>query len=780
MMRISLKNIFLFFIFLQSSIANASDLNTQGKDFWVSFLPNWPNSTPKLEILIAGQRPCTGTATNPKTGWSTSFSVTPGVVTSVVIPNNEGLMDKENKVEHKAIHVTTTDDVSLYASNFFTQSYDVCNVLPTAILADNYIAQSYDVGFTAAQGPLYSKMLIVATENGTKITVDPKGGLKGVFPPFKKKEIKLNAGECYMFISAGGDISGTSVNVKNGKKVAVFSGGDTQIPYNGCCYDAVFEQCVPLAYWGRHFVVTASAMRTKDVVRITSLSQGCRISVDGKFKKKLGAKQFYEFKLDGTKKEAVYISASSPVSVCVYLTSASMGGIMGDPSMVYINPIEQQMDKVTFGSYNTAVSKYHFVNIVTQTNQVHGMTLDSVSIASEFKPVPKKKELSYARVSIAHGSHTLESTNGGFVAHIYGLGEYESYAYTIGANSKVLNQFDEEGNLIVSNIPDEIEGIEDTTDIATNGKTPLTYSHTDTLPTVSIAGLTIEKIKRGEKANGVINNSKNLVINPERYDISAESDYDYLFDSIEVDVEGDSISLILHPRSEWCDCFVPKRLKASVILVPKSDEGGDARRIIIPVVIPVIKDHSWLENCLWVLLLLGTLLLFILYLLFLMRKCRFKKNATITPTYYDHYGNRREAGKIYLRKEGFGHWFARWFLPSDECSTLIFDKPTTSIRFIASNSQDVVNIPRDNIDTTKIRISGYNPKGDNFSKDPIKLVNHGRIYVQKSNGTDDGYLTFNSGETSDGTGYRLFFSLLIFAAAAIILVLLVMMIRGLL
>lgn len=755
------------------------EVNTQGRDFWVSFMPNWPGATPKLEILVSGRNPCSGIATNPLTGWSTSFTVTPGSVTSVVIPNSEGLMEDMNKVERKAIHITTTDDVSLYASNFFDQSYDVANVLPTAILMDNYMALSYNVGATAAQTTLHSRLLIVAIENNTEIIIDPKGGLAGVFPPYSKKSITLNSGECYLCISARGDISGTTVNVKNGKKVAVFSGGDTQIPYDGCCYDAVFEQCIPMAYWGRHFVVTSSAMRSVDIVRITSLAHGCRISIDGKHRKTLGAGKFFDYKLQGDKKEAIYISASSPISVCVYLTSASWGGMMGDPSMVNINPIEQQMDKVTFASYNTAVSKYHFVNIVTQTNQVQSITLDGASIASEFKPVPKKTEMSYARVSIAHGSHTIETTNGGFVAHIYGLGHYESYAYTVGSNSKVLNQFDEDGNLILSNIPDDVDDSDNTSDgTELEEEMPPTYSHTDTLPAIEFGGLSLSELKRGGETRGIVEDPNGLIHDPDIYDITADSDYDYLLDSIDVTIESDTIILGIHPHSQWCDCFIPKRLKVEVIMVPNSDEDTNAGRIVIPISIPIEKENTWLSRCLWVLILIGALLVFVLYLLALMRKNRFKKNAMVTPVYYNYYGNKvNDQGGTKLRKNGFWAWFARWFLLGDERNTLSFDSPEASLQFVAADSNDVVDIPKGGIDSN-MHINGYNPNNDPNPKEPVKLGDNGKVEITDS-GNIIGYLIFSSGDHNDGHSYRLFLGILTLLSALAIVVLIVMMIRGL-
>ena len=763
----------IFWLLLLVYITNAQNVNTQGNDFWVSFIPNSASPEPKLEILVAGQRSCTGVATNPLTGWSTSFTVTPGLVTSVVIPTSQGMVEKENRIERKAIHVTTTDEVSLYASNFVTQSYDVANVLPTAILKDNYIAQSF---YSGPVSNMNSKMLVMAVENNTEITVDPSGGLRGLFPPFTKKKITLNAGECYLFISARDDISGTSVNVKDGKKVAVFSGGETQIPIDGCCYDAVFEQCMPMAYWGKHFVVTASAMRTKDVIRITSLSSDCRISIDGKHRKTLGAKKFFNYTLNGEKHEAIYISSTKPISVCLYLTSASMGGIMGDPSMVNINPIEQQMDKVTFCSYNTAVSKYHFVNIVTQANQVKGMKLDGQSIASEFKPVPKKKDMSYARVSIPHGSHTIETSSGGFVAHIYGLGSYESYAYTVGSNSKVFNQFDEEGNLIFSTIPDDPDDASDDKDA--KNEMSLTYNHTDTLPATNMENISIEVLKRGDTTNGNINDPGGLTMDPDRFDITTESDYDYLFDKIEATISRDTVYIKFHPRNDWCDCFVPKQIKVNVILVPKTDEGDGTGRVVIPTVVPVTKENPWIVSCLWVLILLTVLLILILYLWALLKKNRFKKSARIVNTYMEMRGSLvRETepqSGIRLRQKGIIPWIYRWLVPiRDERRTIPWQTPAAGpITFVAAKSKEIVNITRESFNPHIMRMADYDPDNlDQTRERLLKMDDTIRVY---QNSRYQGRLEYISGGTNDEKIYRLVISIFIGFSLVTIIILLIL------
>jgi len=780
-MRIKAFYMFLLAIWMPTMAAidgEAQTISTMGQDFWVSFMPNSASPTPKLEILIAGQQSCTGAVTNPLTGWSDTFSVTPGVVTSLVIPNSEAMVESENKVEHKAIHVTTTADVSLYASNFVDASYDVANVLPTSVLKDNYIAQSY---YSGPQSNMNSKLLIVAVENNTEITVNPRGGLRGVFPPLVKKVITLNAGECYLFISAIDDISGTSVNVKDGKKVAVFSGGEIAVPNDKCCYDLVFEQSVPMAYWGRHFVVTASAQRSIDMVRITSLASGCRISIDGKYRRTLGAKKYFDYKLDGSKKEAVYISASSPISVCVYLTSADYGGIMGDPSMVNINPIEQQMDKVTFASYNTALSKFHYVNVVTLTAHVKSMTLDGASIASEFQPVPKKKELSYARIGITHGSHTLETADGGFVAHIYGLGNYESYAYTVGSNSKILNEFDEDGNLILNTIPNEFDELDEPDGNLEDDSPEPVYVSSDTLPIVKCDSISLVMLKNGVETKGILENWNDDIEDGTIVDVVAESGDSYLLDPLEPEIVGDTIILSVKASNNWCDCFVPSQIEVDIIVSYESNEGLKKR--VVPMTIPINRERSWLSRCLWVVLTITGLLLFVLYLRALLRKRRFKKSARIKHSYMELRGGRYVESElqdgIRLREKGFVAWVKRWLVPfPDERRTppMWLTPPAGSITFVAAKSKEVVDIKKQVLDSDKLRMEGYDPDSDDDDKDTVEMDTI-RVYRQKRY---EGRLEYDSGSKDDEKHYRIIICVLIMASILVIGALILLMIKGLL
>lgn len=281
------------------------------------------------------------------------------------------------------------------------------------------------------------------------------------------------------------------------------------------------------------------------------------------------------------------------------------------------------------------------------------------------------------------------------------------------------------------------------------------------MPTVNLGTLTFDELKSESISFSIRDSVTNKALNPKLFDISFDIENDLLYEEPVMHIENDTIIVLeVRPKGEWCECFFPKSLDIKMISTPKAsaaeEYGKIYRKTVYPLHIDVVKGRSWLSRCLWVIITLIALILFFIYLQSLMKKRRFKKNAKITTTYYDYYGNIQDAGSIFLRKDGFGAWFARWFLPNDERRTLSFDKPTTSLRFVAADSPDVVNIPKTgNIDPVTMKISGYDPKKDLHPKVPVKLGNLGKINVKKNDGNDDGYLTFNSGTASDGTVYRI-------------------------
>ena len=102
-----------------------------------------------------------------------------------------------------------------------------------------------------------------------------------------------------------------------------------------------------------------------DHVRVMPLENNCQIYKDGIWVQTLNAGQIYDFTLSSSNSTA-YLETSTPA--CVYLFMGSAGDYDGDPSMVVINPIEQMVENITFGTYSTTYTNTHYVNIVTEAS----------------------------------------------------------------------------------------------------------------------------------------------------------------------------------------------------------------------------------------------------------------------------------------------------------------------------------------------------------------------------------------------------------------------------
>ena len=412
------------------SVGKAQVVTTEGRDFWLAFLPNY--SPGSLSLIISGQVATTGTVSISGTSWTQTFSVTPGVVTNVTIPSTYELSSNET-VGQYAVHVTSRAKISLYASNYMSATYDITNVLPTNALQNKYVLQTFGVTLSN------NEFCIVATENNTVVNIRMSASSTGSLTPTQTSSVTLQRGNTYL-VRSQSDISGTTVWTNDCKPFAVFVGNVcAQVP-NGCAYcDHLYEQAIPKLCWGRKFGVTTSKTRTLDILKVTAASDSTIVSWgDSTFM--LNALQSRTITLNSSTSPGFYLEGSKPLLVYLYLSGSTCGGTNGDPSVTIIHPIEQQVSSITFSTFNTSIIDSHYVNIVTKTAYANNIFLDGTRIATtQFNTLSGNNNYSYARLSVTNGSHTISSPGGAFVAHIYGLGLAESYSYAAGASIDPIN-----------------------------------------------------------------------------------------------------------------------------------------------------------------------------------------------------------------------------------------------------------------------------------------------------------------------------------------------------
>ena len=448
---------FFFTLFLGIEMLMAQAPSTRGVEFYASFMKNGYRTCnrgsedyEKITIIASAQKACTITVSNPNTGWQTTATVNTNGVININIPYFQAYCEYSEFIENKGLYITSTDTISLYIANEATNSFDASNVLPANVLGSEYVIQTYG-SYAPNNTCMYvdqGAFLIVATENNTTIDITPSKTTdlgKAANIPFT---ITLNRGQTYQVFSEPnmvygdtGDLSGSIVQARDCKKIMVFNGSVlTGIPYgqdNG--YDHIFEQAMPTIYWGKKFVITSSLNRSGDFVRVTALENNTTIRRNNVPLATINAGDMHEFFLSGTDISA-FIETSRPCAVYLYqTTSAYDRSASGDPSMVWIAPVEQQIKEIPFATFSANSVTNHYVNIVTTTNNVNSIRLDNNNISALFSPVTGAPEYSYARISISMGTHVLRS-NAGFTAHVYGFGNVRGYAYSIGSSAIDLNR----------------------------------------------------------------------------------------------------------------------------------------------------------------------------------------------------------------------------------------------------------------------------------------------------------------------------------------------------
>ena len=494
--------------------------STEGKDFWVTFMRADQNDhsdasdkAVTLALTVSAKKECDVTFTNPNTGETTSRHLAAGSIEEVAFYTGDAGTAARTRtdgqkaivtcytyypdsVDNSAIQVTSTDTISLFASNRRSKSFDATNVLPTPSLRDEYLIQAVPPSDHGGS-PQGTHFCIIATENNTVVDYCPtvetiaiteaKNKLAYVGGPdsihlltpeeqmfalyqFGKDTLHtptLNKGQVYYiwtgnYSGNSADLSGTWLKARGQKKIAVFQGAPhTNLPDQIRDRDHLFSQAMPVAYWGNTFVITASMTRGRDIIRVMAREDGTEVYINGDLKHTFNfasnPKRTFEFEIGkkgvqctdknhkGTLPDPLvadsscFITTSCPAATHLFMVSNTYDdNPVGDPAMVWVNPIEQRINDITFATYGS--SNTHYVNVVTDNNGVASMKLDGKDISADFHPVSGSDNKWYfARKKITYDTHRLTG-NEGFIAHVYGYGDKESYGYSAGGSTKSLSQ----------------------------------------------------------------------------------------------------------------------------------------------------------------------------------------------------------------------------------------------------------------------------------------------------------------------------------------------------
>jgi gliding motility-associated-like protein len=440
------------------------DFSNRGKEFWLGygnhqemFLQNRQG----MDVYITGDEATTAIVEIPGTGFSRSVNITPNQVVAVTIPQN-AILDMEGR-SNLGIHVVAERPVVVYAHIYFASVSGATLVLPVSTLGREY----YSINFTQVAQPSvnsnsYSYFFVVATEDNTTVEITPSATTVGGRAAGVTFTETLNRGQVYQVLSLT-DLTGSeirSVNAGGGcKKIAVFSGagriGIGCASANQISSDNLFQQAYPSSTWGRRYITVPSAGRPRNFYRIIRPDPTAVVRVNGRvIAPNLFTNNFYH-QIETT--ELQVIESDKPIMVAQYFTTQNCGeptGI-GDPEMIFLNPLEQTINDVTLTSMrliqpqNTQNNR-HYINVVLKNlpQVIQSFRVDGAPY-SAFTPLPQDPNYAYAQIPVQEGTHRL-LCDSGFNAIAYGFAQTESYGYSAGTNLRDLFQFITVNNVLGS------------------------------------------------------------------------------------------------------------------------------------------------------------------------------------------------------------------------------------------------------------------------------------------------------------------------------------------
>ena len=461
----SLPFLIAFFAF---SAIRAQDFSNKGKEFWIPYsyhvgMSGGVGSNVAMTLYITSD--VTTTYTVEIFGGATlqAGTINAGQVVTCVVPNTN-FINTAGIFNNKTVRVLAEKPVVVYS--YITQSAvsgaTVC--LPTNVLGNEYYSMNYTQVSNSANANSY--FTIIAVEDNTTIEITPAAATTNGWTAGSVNTITLNKGQIYQVLGTvnntpsgglynGVDLTGSKIrSVSSGtsscKRIAVFSGAGKMKIGTACSggansSDNLYQQLYPAGSWGRDYLTVPSYNRPINFYRIMKKDPATNVYLNGTLipAASFVNNRYYEF----TGNVPNRITADQPVSVAQYFTTANCSSNPNpyDPDMIVLNPVEQNISKVTLVSSNlVAANPQHHIHVVMPNGGtgISSFRIDNNPIpASSWVVHPQNPAYSYAYLAnVTQGYHTLKSDSG-FNAMAYGYANAESYGYSAGANVKDLYQY---------------------------------------------------------------------------------------------------------------------------------------------------------------------------------------------------------------------------------------------------------------------------------------------------------------------------------------------------
>ncbi len=455
----------LAFISVISITTYCQDFSNKGKDFWVgygfhvSMGLNGINTGGNYQMVlyIATDSATTVTVSCPGNGYSATYNIPANTIFQTATIPKSGAQDCRlfsEGVSSKGIHVVATKPVVAYA-HIYDQSVSGATVLfPTNTLGKEYYSINFEQRSNANNANCF--FYVIACDTGTtSVEITPTAATSGGWAANTTHTVNLAQGQVYNVMGTvtgnnGVDLTGSLVKsiasgTGNCKKIAVFSGaGKLSIKCpntgNGSTSDNYMAQAFPKAAWGKKFLTVPTLRYDSNYYRICVSDPTTIVKVNGVVQSGLIGNFYYQIK----NRTPNLIEGDKPITVAQYISSQNECGGTGDgdPEMIYLSSVEQNISRVILYSTQNFNIGSHYLNVVLPNSgtAISSFRIDGATPSTPFVVHPQNPAYVYLQQSVSSGQHIVTSDSG-FNITAYGYGPAESYGYNGGTNIRDLLTF---------------------------------------------------------------------------------------------------------------------------------------------------------------------------------------------------------------------------------------------------------------------------------------------------------------------------------------------------
>jgi hypothetical protein len=424
------------------STVSAQEVSNKGKDFVLTFLPNFDTSvTLELHLTGANTEVTIHYPMNNPT-FTETVTVSAGDIEIVTIPTGAANNWTTNDPSENAVRAFADDEFVAYMVNRRQFSTDASLALPVEAMNTEYFVVSYPSTLVGADR---SQFAVVAAFDNTTIEITPTAAM-GTTAAGDTRVITLDRGESFLgqanTSGVAGDLTGTLIT--GSRPFGMTSGNKcTNIPSNASYCDHIFQVAPAAQTWGNFVPVANLPLRPQgSVYRVIATEDDTELSFNGTVVATLDRGEFYD---SGEQTDDGVFSADKPIYVTQFMTGSSRPGTgnVGDPAMGVMVPAEQYLTGYTFSTVGGRQFAQHYLTVIAHNEDigVSVMLNGSIVPAGEFSPLTGS-DYSVARVALDEGVHNTTSVRPHGVT-VQGYNRDDSYLYAGGARFEFIAGADE-------------------------------------------------------------------------------------------------------------------------------------------------------------------------------------------------------------------------------------------------------------------------------------------------------------------------------------------------